>query len=202
MRTLPPSRLISTSHSQAIKRIRIARLVVLFACLAIGVTALTSSSSSASSLGQLFSRAVAIFGGSQATTTNVRAARVSALLNSAVPEPQGPSTTMTIERRGHTATRLSDGRVLIAGGENSSGALNQSEIYDPATATFSLTGNMNSARVDHTATLLADGRVLITGWRNGAGSLTTTEVFTPATGTFTSGPDMSVARAGHTATLF
>ncbi len=202
MRTLPPSRLISTSHSQAIKRIRIARLLVLFVCLVIGVTALASTSSSASSLGQLFNRAMAIFGGSQKTTTNIKVARVSASLNSAVPEPQSPSTTMTVERRGHTATRLSDGRVLIAGGENSSGALNQSEIYDPATATFSATGNMNAARADHTATLLADGRVLITGGRNGAGSLTTTEIFDPTTGAFASGPAMSVARAGHSATLF
>ncbi|HKY28414.1 MAG TPA: Ig-like domain repeat protein, partial [Pyrinomonadaceae bacterium] len=115
---------------------------------------------------------------------------------------QTQSSTMTVERRGHTATRLSDGRVLIAGGENSSGALNQSEIYDPASATFSPAANMGAARVDHSATLLADGRVLIGGGRNGGGSLATTEIFDPAAGGFTNGPSMSVARAGHSATLF
>ena len=107
---------------------------------------------------------------------------------------------MSAARRGHTATRLSDGRVLIAGGENGTGALNESEIYDPASATFSATSSMTAARADHTATLLADGRVLIAGGRDGAAALATTEIFDPATGAFTNGPSMSGARAGHTAT--
>jgi uncharacterized repeat protein (TIGR01451 family) len=109
---------------------------------------------------------------------------------------------MIVERRGHTATRLADGRVLIAGGENSSGSLNQAEIYDAAAATFSTTGNMGAARADHTATLLSDGRVLLAGGHDSTGALATTEIFDPTTGTFTSGPTLSVARAGHTATLF
>ena len=109
---------------------------------------------------------------------------------------------MLVERRGHTATRLADGRVLIAGGENSGGTLNQTEIYDPASGTFSAAANMSAARANHSATLLADGRVLIAGGRDGGNSLATTEIFDPATGSFTSGPSMSIARAGHSATLF
>ena len=92
--------------------------------------------------------------------------------------------------------------MLVAGGENSTGALNGTEVFDPAAGTFSAAGNMSAARVDHSATLLADGRVLIAGGRNSAGSLATTEIFDPATGTFASGPTLSVARAGHSATLF
>ena len=42
---------------------------------------------------------------------------------------------MTAARTGHTATRLSDGRVLITGD-------NSSEIYDPATGTWALTGRI------------------------------------------------------------
>jgi MBG domain-containing protein/galactose oxidase-like protein/Kelch motif protein len=116
--------------------------------------------------------------------------------------PPMASTTMLVERRGHTATQLADGRVLIAGGENSSGTLNETELYDPTSGTFSAAANMDAARVDHSATLLADGRVLIAGGRNGAASLATTEIFDPTTGVFTNGPSMSVARAGHSATLF
>ena len=109
--------------------------------------------------------------------------------------------TNAVERSGHTATRLSDGRVLIAGGANSTGALNETEIYDPASATFSTAGYMGAARTDHSATFLADGRVLIAGGHNGGGAVASTEIFDPATGAFTSGPSMNVARAGHTATL-
>lgn len=45
---------------------------------------------------------------------------------------------MIIERRGHTATLLSDGRVLIVGGENANGTVGPAEIFDPAANTFSL----------------------------------------------------------------
>ncbi len=54
---------------------------------------------------------------------------------------------MTIARAFHTATLLSDGRVLITGGDSgswTSGPMFASaEIYNPTTGTFSATGPMN-----------------------------------------------------------
>ena len=45
---------------------------------------------------------------------------------------------LNIERRGHTATLLEDGKVLIVGGDNQSGIVNQVELLDPASQTSSL----------------------------------------------------------------
>jgi hypothetical protein len=111
-------------------------------------------------------------------------------------------------RGGHTATVLangpaaSNGKVLIAGGGDSS-----AELYDPATNTFTATGNMNAQRQRHTATLLNDGTVLITGGYNftGAGGstvyLTSAELYHPDSGTFELlAAPMSAARSSHTAT--
>ena len=177
------------------------RLLAVLALVSIAAIALGATSSSATVFGPMFTRAAAIFGKPSARET--KAAAVSPALRSAESaQPLSPTSAMATERRGHTATRLSDGRVLIAGGENSSGILNQAEIYDASSATFTGTGNMTESRVDHTATLLSDGRVLLAGGRNATGPVATTEIFDPNTGTFTSGPTMSVARAGHSATLF
>ena len=178
------------------------RLLALLALVSIAAITLAATSSSANVFGPIFTRAAAVFG-SKASAPETKAVAVSPALNSAgSAEPLSPISAIATERRGHTATRLSDGRVLIAGGENSNGVLNQTEIYDATTDTFSAGSNMNDARVDHTATLLSDGRVLIAGGRSSAGALSTTEIFDPTSGTFSSGPNMSVARAGHSATLF
>src|SRR5215217_7928667 len=69
----------------------------------------------------------------------------------------------------HTATLLSDGKVLVAsGGTNGPQTfpypeLLSAELYDPATGTWTFTGSLNYARVLHTATLLLNGNVLVAG---------------------------------------
>ena len=94
-----------------------------------------------------------------------------------------------------TATLLSDGRVLFAGGTMivaSKGYLTTAlaQIYDPKTGTFALTGPMAAPRKGHAATLLKDGGVLVVGGYTSDpadGSLepaVTAELFDPTTGTF------------------
>ena len=67
---------------------------------------------------------------------------------------------------------------------------------------FSLTGNLNSARLENTATLLNNGMVLIVGGVGSNGiSLVDAELYNPATGIFTQTGSLNTARAFHTATL-
>ena len=75
---------------------------------------------------------------------------------------------LNVARHYHTATLLTDGRVLLAGGDDESVDRSKvvkasAEIFDPASGTFTFTGSLNVARYYHTATLLADGRVLLVG---------------------------------------
>lgn len=109
--------------------------------------------------------------------------------------------TLNVARMGHTATVLSDNRVLIVGGENQTGLVTEAELFDPSTGSFSFSGNLNTPRVDHAASRLSDGRVLIAGGRGGFGSLNSTEIFDPTTGVFTAGPDLMHSRVGPSATL-
>src|SRR5438132_14275768 len=74
---------------------------------------------------------------------------------------------MTIGRRGHSATLLPSGKVLVAGGYTVANAIEAStEIYDPATGQWSPGPAMSRQRVGQLAILLPGGRVLVFGGRN------------------------------------
>jgi hypothetical protein len=105
-------------------------------------------------------------------------------------------------RSGHTATTLSDGRVLLAGGWTGlREARGTADIYDPATGSMTATGRMLEPRAGETATPMSDGRVLLVGGVDeNETELASAEIFDPTSRTFSATGSMSVPRAGHTAT--
>jgi WD40 repeat protein len=116
-----------------------------------------------------------------------------------------PALTMNAERAAHTATRLPDGKVLIAGGFREEGtseiAIASAELFDSATNTFIPTSDMNEPRNGHTATLLPNGLVLLVGGWNLTGRTATAELYDPQTGTFGYTGSLMAPRQGLTATL-
>jgi CSLREA domain-containing protein len=100
----------------------------------------------------------------------------------------------------HTATRLADGKVLVAGGTAPPG------LYDPATGTITLVGGILPAPRDrNTATLLPEGKVLVNGgflpgsMSPGGGSFLFDSNANGGAGGFT--PTSGDGRGAHTATL-
>ena len=114
--------------------------------------------------------------------------------DSSIPAGFRATGSMTVARTNHTATLLSNGKVLIAGGYDGTKVLASAELYDPAAGTFTATGSMTTARRWHTATLLPNGMVLIV-------SGSRAELYDPNTGTFMATGSSTVSRIQHTATL-
>ena len=108
------------------------------------------------------------------------------------PAPSNP----TVLRAGQTATVLTNGKILIAGGliplgVNGYTATTSVELYDPSAGSFVPAGNMTAPRANHTATLLSDGRVLLAegvydpiSFSTGA-KYAPDELYDPSSGTFT-----------------
>jgi hypothetical protein len=109
---------------------------------------------------------------------------------------------------GSVTTLLADGTTLFA-------TEPASQIYNPATSTFSLRGPINVTWavpggntftpdyiVDQTATLLLNGRILLAGGENeDTGYYRTAQLYDAPTGAFVPTGNMTKSRGGHTATV-
>ena len=107
---------------------------------------------------------------------------------------------MLVPRESHTATLLTDNRVLVVGGHSgrrqAMEVYSSAEIFDPRTRRFAASGTLVTPRHKHDAVKLADGRVLVIGGadRSDRVYFATTEVYDPGTGTFKQGPSMANRR--------
>jgi hypothetical protein len=108
-------------------------------------------------------------------------------------------TAMQSPRDGASAAVLTDGRILITGGNDAnSNALASAEFLGSGSSA----GQMATPRSAHVSVTLKDGHVLVAGGRTTRGAVTSVaEIYDPSTGTWTTISSMLAARAGATATL-
>ncbi len=85
------------------------------------------------------------------------------------------TTPMILEHAQHTATALSNGLVLVAGGDT---ATNKAcEVFNPSNGNWVRTADLLSPRQGHLAVLLQNGTVLVAG--NASVGTTSSEIFDP-----------------------
>ncbi len=110
-----------------------------------------------------------------------------------------PPGRMTKSRQFHSATLLSSGKVLVAGGvDATSTVLASTDLYDPVLGGWTAGAPMGTARAWGTATSLDNGRVLVAGGANN-GALAQTEIHDPLANTWTPAANLNTARYRHCA---
>ncbi|NOV22356.1 kelch-like protein [Cupriavidus necator] len=113
-----------------------------------------------------------------------------------------PEASMLQAKHYHSATLLTDGRVLAVGGIGAMGPTGAAALYDRNARTWTATGSLASARYEHTATRLQNGKVLVAGGAMVVGTaIASAELYDPTTGTWSPAGSMAAPRLRHTATL-
>ena len=102
---------------------------------------------------------------------------------------------MTVARVYHSMTLLTNGLVLVTGGNRGSASSFSAELYDPGTGTWAATVPMTGSHWGPTATLLANSQVLVAGGNASSNA----ELYDPVAGTWT--PTGLMASGHDNATL-
>jgi transcriptional regulator with XRE-family HTH domain len=109
---------------------------------------------------------------------------------------------LNIPRDGAMSILLSDGRVLVAGGEIPwMKFTDRAELFDPVNETWSLTESMPWEWTAGAMVALPDGRALVTGGINRHTVFSDAVIFDPNTNQWKKVSPMKEARSGHTMTL-
>ncbi len=96
---------------------------------------------------------------------------------------------------GASGSLLADGRYLAAGGTVNGVNSAQTELFDPATGSWSLKAPLSAPRSLHMQAVLPNGHVLVAGGIVGGVRVSTTEEYDPGTNTWTAGTPMPMAQS-------
>lgn len=131
----------------------------------------------------------------EGTTVRVRIPQSDAAAYPMLVDPGWTSAAaMSARRAQHTAITLTNGKVLISGGQDDTGALAGCELFSGLSGGFESAPSMSVARKEHAVAMLEDGRVLLMGGRNTSGSLASVDAYDPRTNAMTALPPMPEPR--------
>ena len=161
----------------------------------------------------LASGKVLVAGGLDPTGPDLSSGQATSVADAFVYDPAAgtwaPTGSLSVARKGATATLLGNAKVVVAGGSGTNSptwgntdAKASAELYDPATGAFAATGSMGTARANAQAVALAGGNVLVTGgFGNATGMATASaEQYNPGTGSWSPAGTMVYADVYHTLT--
>jgi hypothetical protein len=97
---------------------------------------------------------------------------------------------MKLARHDHNAVLLSDGKVLVLGGRDGGAGstyINECEVYDPTSNTWSVITPMHDGRISASVVQFSDGSILVAGGRNSPTTIATgAEMFDYSTSSWNS----------------
>jgi hypothetical protein len=95
-----------------------------------------------------------------------------------------PTSNMIVSRWDQTATMLTNGEVLLAGGYDSCASScvsdGTTELFNPQASTFASSQALSTGRSGHTAIMLTDGSVLLVGGINNGVTLSSIDSYQPS----------------------